>query len=471
MDRRLRHVVVVGGGIAGLSAAFFLTRDAPPGVRVTLLESSDSLGGKLRLGAVAGVPVDVGAEALLLRRAEGTRLVNEVGLAADLVAPRTTSAAIWSRRRLRPIPSGTVMGVPSDLRALAATGLLSPRELARLPLDAWLPRTQIGDDTSVGRYVAARLGAAVVERLVEPLLGGVYAGRADLLSLDATLPRLAEHARTQKSAVAAARASRPRTATRGPVFGSLRGGLARLPAAVATAAAERGARVHLGATVRELRRTPEGWALTTGSTRSPEVVAADAVLLALPAAPAAKLLTHPVPHAASELRQIPYASVGIVTLAFRATDVAEHLSRGSGFLVPPVDRRVIKAATFTTTKWPWYADVAPDVVIVRASVGRFQEEADLQRADEDLVEAARADLADATGVLATPIDADVTRWGGALPQYNVGHRARVERIGAAVAGVPGLALCGAAYDGIGIPACVASAERGSAELLEQWAHA
>lgn len=470
MTSEPRHIVVVGAGVAGLSAAWFLARDSRRDVRVTVLESSGVVGGKLRVAEVGGVAVDVGAESLLLRRPEGIALIDEMGLRDDLVDAATTTASIWSRGRMRAVPTGTVMGVPGDLRALAETGLLRPRELARLPMDAWLPRTAFGDDVSVGHYVTARLGRAVVDRLVEPLLGGVYAGRADHLSFVATLPQLADHARTQKSLLAAVAATRSATPPTGPVFGSVRGGLGRLPQALAAAALSRGVSLHTGATVRELRRTPEGWTLAVGSARSPQVLPADAVVLAVPAPTAAKLLKHAVPAAASELDAIECASIGIVTLAFRR-DGSAGLRRGSGFLVPPVDGRMIKAATFTSNKWPWYDETAADLTFARVSVGRFHEEGDLQRDDDDLVEAARADLGDAAGVQATPVDALVTRWGGALPQYLVGHPGRVERIRGAIGALPGLAVCGAAYDGVGVPACIASAGRAATELLEQWAHA
>lgn len=461
--------MVVGGGIAGLCAAFFLIRQGDPPVQVTLLESSQLFGGKLRAGVVAGLPVDVGAESLLLRRPEGKALLMDVGLADELVTAATTSAAIWSRGHLRPIPSATVLGVPADVSALAATGLLNVRELARVPLDFWLPRTRFDGDISVGHYVGARVGRAVVDRLVEPLLGGVYAGHADLLSLEATLPRLAEHARGERSLLAAAAAARSGSGQEAPLFGSLRGGLSRLADAVATAAADHGVTLHKGVTVRDVRRTPNGWQVSVGPTRAPQLVAADAVILATPPHVSAKLLAGVVPGAAADLAQIPSASTAIVTLAFHA-DAAAALRRGSGFLVPPVDGRLIKAATFTTTKWSWYDKSSPGTAIVRASIGRHNEEIDLQRDDEDLVEGAHADLAEALGLDATPIDAAVTRWGGALPQYHVGHRARVERVRTAVAAAGGLALCGAAFDGVGIPACIATAERAATEVLGQWAH-
>jgi oxygen-dependent protoporphyrinogen oxidase len=464
-----RHVVVVGGGISGLAAAWFLHREARrggPAVRVTVLESSGRLGGKLSVSDVGGLPVDEGAESLLLRRDEGTALVAAAGLGPDLVDAHTTSAAIWSRGRLVPMPPHTVMGVPTDLRQLAASGLLTPLELARIPLDAWLPATDLGDDIPVGRLVASRLGRAVVDRLVEPLLGGVYAGHADLLSLDATLPQLAVHARRQRSLLAAARATRADTpAVDGPVFGTVRGGLGRLPEAVAGAA---GAEVRLGATVRELRRAPQGWVLTVGPARDPERVTADAVVLAVPAAPAARLLRAEVPTAATDLAAVEYASMAIVTLALPA---GAALPAGSGFLVPPVDGRMVKAVTFTTNKWSWYGEEkAAGVHVVRLSVGRHGEEAALQREDAELEELAWAELADAVGPLPAPVDGRVSRWGGGLPQYAVGHRDRVERVRVAVGLQPGLAVCGAAYDGVGIPACVASAEHAVRDLLGQWTH-
>jgi oxygen-dependent protoporphyrinogen oxidase len=461
-----RHVVVVGGGISGLAAAWFLHRDGPPDLVVTVLEAGPQVGGKLRVSDVAGVPVDEGAESLLLRRPEAVDLAVAVGLGADLEDAATTSAAIWSHAKMHPVPTGTVMGIPTDLRALARTRLLTARELARVPVDSWLPGPLLSGDVAVGKHVARRLGHAVVERLVEPLLGGVYAGRADLLSLDATLPQLKGPTRRHRSLLAAAREARASAgAAGGAVFGAPRGGVGRLPAAVARASA---ATVRTGATVRELVRTPSGWALILGSTSAPERLEADAVILAVPAAAAARLLRDPVPAAAAELSVVRSASMAVITLAFAATAFRSP-PRGSGFLVPPADGRVIKAATFSSTKWGWYADAAPGTVVVRLSVGRIDEEIDLQRDNSELVEVALGDLTDAVGVTDPPIDARVSRWGGGLPQYGVGHLGRVQRVRDAVAAQQGLAVCGATYDGVGIPACVASAHSASAQVLRQWA--
>jgi oxygen-dependent protoporphyrinogen oxidase len=458
-----RVVVVVGGGVSGLVAAWRLA--AGGDLDIAVLEQTGACGGKLRSGELGGLGVDLGAESVLARRPEALDLFGELGLGGDVVHPVTSTASVFSRGRLHPLPGGTVMGVPRDPAVLR--GLLTVGELARVAAEAELPASPVEADVDVGTWIAARFGRPLVDRLVEPLLGGVYAGRADDLSLEATLPQLALHARRERSLLAAARASRSAAdagSQDGAVFGAPRGGVGRLPAAVARLS---GATVRTGATVRELSRTPDGWRLVVGPTRSPEEVLADAVVLAVPAAPTARLLRPHAAAAASELTQIRYSSMAVVALAFPAT-AFPSLPTGSGFLVPPVEGRSVKAVTFSSTKWGWYAGAAPGLVVVRASVGRMGEEAVLQRDDADLVDLVLADLTDALGVTDPPLDARVTRWGGGLPQYTVGHRGRVERIRAAVAGLPGLAVAGAAYDGVGVPACVASGAQAALEVLRQW---
>jgi oxygen-dependent protoporphyrinogen oxidase len=234
-----------------------------------------------------------------------------------------------------------------------------------------------------------------------------------------------------------------------------------LPRAVAEAS---GARVETGATVRDLaRRDDGGWTLVVGSTAEPRLVQADAVILAVPAPPAARLLSDVAPGAALELARIEYASVAVVTFAFRARDFPEVV--GSGFLVPPVDKRAVKAATYSFAKWDWVRDDGGDVLLMRCSLGRHREEHQLQKTDEELVDIALGDLSDAIGLSVRPIDAHVQRWGGGLPQYAVGHLDRVAAIRAEVGRLPGIAVCGAAYDGVGIPACIASAQLAVAEVV------
>jgi oxygen-dependent protoporphyrinogen oxidase len=217
--------------------------------------------------------------------------------------------------------------------------------------------------------------------------------------------------------------------------------------------------------VRELARGGTGgWNLVVGSAADPEVVHADAVVLATPAAATARLLADVVPEAALELARVESASVAVVTMAFGARDLPD--TQGSGFLVPPVEGRAVKAATFSFAKWDWVRDAGGDALVLRTSLGRHREEAALQATDEELVEQSVHDLADAIGLSVRPVDSHVQRWGGGLPQYGVGHLERVARVRAAVAKQPALAVAGATYDGLGIPACVASAHAAAAQVLD-----
>jgi len=453
--------------VSGLTAAFLLKN---AGYEVTVLEGSPRLGGKLAVSEVAGVAVDSGAEALLARRPEGTGLIGELGLSGELEVPGTTSAGIWTRGGIRPLPRRQFMGVPADIDELAGTGLLSEAGLARAAEERSLPDEEPAGDASVASRVGGRFGAELVDRLVEPLLGGVYAGRCDDLSFYATLPGLAQAARGHSSLTEAAAALIPPPGDGGaradqpkppPVFTTLSGGLGTLPDAVAAAS---GAAVRTEAMVRELARTPSGWRLTVGSAHAPEALDADAVIIAVPAMPASRLLAGVADPAAAALGEIRYASMAIVTLAYPVAAFPEAVT-GSGFLVPPVDGRAIKAVTFSTVKWPHLRAGQPDLHIVRCSLGRLGEDAVLQRSDAELAALAAADLADATGVRGKPADVRVTRWGGGLPQYSVGHLDRVARIRAGVAAQPGLAVCGAAYDGVGIPACIATARLAVDQVL------
>ncbi|MZD04943.1 protoporphyrinogen oxidase, partial [Streptomyces sp. SID5785] len=304
----------------------------------------------------------------------------------------------------------------------------------------------------------------VVDRLVEPLLGGVYAGDAYRISLRSAVPQLFAEARHHRSLTAAVRALQEKTARAqqaGPVFMGIEGGVGTLPDAVAESVRRKGGRIVLGerAVTLGARGTERQWRVDTESGRTYD---ADQVIVALPAAPAAGLLRTAAPMASQELRGIEYASMALITLAYRTESA--RLPEGSGFLVPPVDGHTIKAATFASHKWGWIAGENPGLTVVRTSVGRYGDEKDLGRDDADLVDVARHDLREATGLDAAPVASHVTRWQDGLPQYPVGHTDRVARIRGFTGRLPGLALCGAAYDGVGVPACIASAYAAVDEL-------
>ncbi len=450
---------VVGGGASGLVAAWRLHR---AGVRVVLLEQSGRTGGVLRVGEVGGATVDLGAESLLARRPEAVDLAREIGLGDDLVHPAATRAAVWSRGALHPMPTGTVMGVPSDPAVLA--GLLTDDEVARARAE--VVGAPLTDDVGVAELVASRLGQAVVDRLVDPLLGGVYAGRAERLSLRATVPALWPAARDARPLTeVAAEAAAGAAGRGGPVFAGVRGGVGRLAEELTARLVEGGVEVRTGACVQ--RVTPDGprWRVELGPAGRGPVLDVDAVVLAVPAPATARLLEPLLPTAAARLREVRVASLALVTAMLPAGALDDVAGELSGVLVPAVEGRLVKAMTFSSRKWDWVREKASGRDVLRLSVGRAGEERTLQRGDPDLVRAALADAAEVLGVPLEPTATAVTRWGGGLPQYDVGHLDLVADVRAQLSSVPRLAVAGSVWDGVGVPACVATATAAAEELL------
>jgi len=467
------HVVVVGGGISGLATAWRLCRERRD-VDITVLEASAMVGGKLRVSEIAGIAVDEGAESVLATRPEAVRLIREVGLGADIVHPAVSAPSLVIGGDLLPMPTGLVMGVPTDLAQLSRSGVLSSQALARLPLDHVLPQTKTGDDISVGEYVGRRLGPEVVDRLVSPLLMGVYADRAVNVSMRAAIPKLFEAVQTERSLLAAARSVRGPApepgADRAPVFAGISGGIGRLPLALAERLRAAGVHVETSTTVRALRRGVRGWELVIGATTDERVLHADAVVLAVPAPAAQKLVRGLSVQAETDLDEIETTSVAVVTLVYRVEDLPDRdLPAGSGYLVPPSEGRPVKASTFASHKWQWLGDACAErgLVAVRCSLGHAGDVEVLQRDDESLVRISAEDLAFVARLgRAWPIESRVTRWGGGLPRYAVGHVDRAARITDALERLPGLTAVGAAFDGVGIAACIARADR-SALLISQ----
>jgi protoporphyrinogen/coproporphyrinogen III oxidase len=450
-------VVVIGAGVAGLVAARDL---AGAGAEVVVLEGSDRIGGKLRLAEVAGVKVDVGAEASLARRPEAIDLIASLGL--PLVHPTTASSRIWTRGALRRMPP-SLMGAPTDLDALEESGILSDEALARVRAEATLPVSGLADDAdaAVGLLIEERFGAELVDKLVDPLLGGVYAGRAREISVRAAVPQVA--AMLAQGPLTPQLAAIPR-GTGGPVFAGIDGGMGRLPAALAAQLDVR-TRQPVVAAGQASAGEAGRWFVTTPVDR----LVADAVVIAAPTWGASDLVESLTGGIAVGLRQVEHASVAVVTHAFRIEDLPGAPLDGtvSGFLVPPTEERQIKASTFSFAKWDWVrrAGAEAGVVHLRTSIGRHRELHALDRADNELIALSLAELGEATGLRATPVDSHVQRWVGGLPQYAVGHLDAIRAQRDAVESFPGLTLCGAAYQGVGIPAVIASATRSAARII------
>ncbi len=487
-------VAVVGGGMAGLAAAWELSgADGPGAPRVVVLEAGSRPGGKVRSTEFCGRTVDVAADAFLARRPEATRLCDELGLTDALVAPGASGASLWVRGRLRMMPEGVNLGVPTRAWPMVRSGILGPGGLVRAGLDLVLPHR--GDpegtaDRSVGDIVGSRLGHEVVERLVDPLVGGIHAGGVDDLSAEATFPPLLAAAHRSGSLIRALRQPPPAPAASGapapgpppPVFWSLDGGNARLPAELADALDRRGVTVHTGVAVESMDRLPAGagppWRLvlagdadrvpgTGGSADTARTLDVDAVVLAVPAGQAAGLLGDHAPRAASILGDVELASVTVVTVSLPAGAVVGPLV-GTGFLVPrtsTIDGRtpLITGATYLSRKWPGLA--RPEDELLRLSVGRFGDTRPDTLDDDELTAAVLAELSAVLGVTDGPRASMVTRWDGAFPQYRVGHLDRTARIEEAVAELPGVAVAGSAYRGVGIPAVIGSGRTAATRLL------
>lgn len=468
----MNTVAVVGGGVSGVAAAYRLRRLLGPGARITVIEQSGTLGGKLRTVELAGVRYDVGAEAFLNRRPEAVALLTELGLADDLVHPSGARSTVRAGGVLRPMPGRTVMGVPAAPESVRE--LLSDNGLRAVAAEPGLPPVELaGADVGLGSLLRNRFGAELVDRLVDPLLGGVYAGGVDGLGLRAVLPALAAALDGGAGSVTAAAAAALPTAEYTeavPVFGTLRGGLGQLVQALVKAS---DVGVRLGDPVRALTRREQGWRLELGAVpaghATPDAVLdVDAVVLAVPAPAARRLLDDVLPAAAAGYAAVELASMAVVGLALPP---GTRLPDSSGVLIGVGERHAdgtpfaAKAFTFSARKWDHLGAAGP--VLVRGSAGRHGEPGALRATDEELVRLVRADLAELTGVDAAPVDSVVTRWGGGLPQYGVGHLELVERIERAVAGVPGLAVAGAVLHGVGIPACIGVADRAAAKIAEE----
>jgi oxygen-dependent protoporphyrinogen oxidase len=474
-------VAVVGAGIAGLAAAWELITGPgeagrPPNVHV--FDSAGLVGGKLRSAHFAGRTVDVAADAFLARRPEATELCQELGLTGRLVPVGAAGASIWARGRLRAMPPGLNLGVPTRWWPLARSGILSAGESARVARDLVAPRprppTDAGD-RSVGDIVSRRLGRPVVERLVDPLVGGINAGGVDHLSAAATFPLLMATSRQPGSLIRHLRqaATPPQVSTptaAGPVFWSLPDSTAGLARSLTDELVRRGVSIHLRTPVEAIGSgSPTGtgrWRLEFGAS-GPPPLPVDGVVLAVPAPDTAGLLAPHAPDAADLLRTIAYASVAVVTLSIPSEAVGGPLV-GTGALVPRTsvfDGRpaLITGCTYLGRKWPHLG--RPGDELIRVSVGRFGDTRHMDLDDEALTAVAVSELGHLIGLRTGPREAMVTRWDSSFPQYDVGHLVKVEAIDRAVATLHGLALAGAAYRGVGIPACIGSGRAAARAVL------
>lgn len=460
----METIAIVGGGIAGLSSAYFLLQQAQAQkrpLRLHVLEASDRWGGVIRTVREDGFVVEGGPDSVLAFKPAGVELWKALGLASEIVGTVPGRRAfIYFQGRLHPLPEGLTLMIPARLGPLFRTSLLSPRGKMRAAWNLVMrTRTPPGQDVSVADFVTRHLGREVFEHIVEPLFAGIYAGDARQLSLRATYPQLLDLEQTYGSLLrgllhrvrqqraAAQRRGRPASA-----FVTLRGGLALMVEALVAHLQGR-ASLHLRSRVRTLQPRKGGWRLhlADGST-----LEADGVVLALPAHAAARVVETFDPELAGLLAGIPYASSVIVNVALKREDVA-HPLEGSGFVVPRVEGRPLLACSWTSSKFPHRAPQG--FVLLRCFFGRAGADDVVNWPEEDILALTRRELRETMGITAAPVRTWVFRWRPALPQYPVGHLERVEAIFSRAGQWPHLFLVGNAYRGVGIPDVIAGARR------------
>ena len=470
----LKRVVIVGGGISGLSAAFALleqarSKDVP--FQCTIVEEQDYLGGKIVTNRRDGVITEGGPDSFLTTKPAALALCEKLGLSSQLINTNQENAQTftYSKGRLRQFPQGLISMVPTKVGPLFHSGVLSWAGIVRMGADWIIPRrARTNAEETLAEFFSRRLGSEAFDRLIEPLVSGIYAGDANELSVDATFPHLVELERKHGSLIKGAlamqrvRPSHKPDAKARTLFTTLRGGLGDLITSLTERLSEAGVSLRRGTNVRTVQ--------TLGARADPayrleleggDVLEAEAVILATPAYVSASLLRPLDDEVSTFLDQIPYASTMTISMVFPEPEV-KRLIRGYGFVVPRVENRSLIAATWSSMKW---AERAPaGQCLVRCYLGGRGREHLLDLDDSELTGRACRELETIAGIQSRPLHVEVYRWPRAMPQYIRGHRERVRHIRERVARQPGLYVTGAAYDGIGIPDCIRDADQTSAKL-------
>jgi protoporphyrinogen/coproporphyrinogen III oxidase len=443
------RVAVIGGGIAGLAAAWELRS----GARVTVFEPA-ALGGRIQTSMFEGRLVDCGPDAFLTRVPDAVELCEELGI-DDLVAPAEGRTLLWWQGRLRTLPDGLVLGVPKHLVPLATSGLLSPPGVVRAAGDLILPRTPFTGDVTVRGLIARRFGAEVADRLVDPLVGGIHAGRTDALSAESTVPQLVAAARSSRSLLLGLRRMMA-AGPGGPIFLAPRQGLAALVDRLSERLAHAGVE-FVTAAVSRLDRDGRTW--RTAPSGDPY----DAVIVATSASESARILGSGAPPGLSD---IGAASVVLVTLGYGPVALPEG---ANGMLVPQQSGWLMTACSFGSTKWSHWAE--PGRTVLRVSAGRDGDMRAMELGDDQLVERLSQEVGAALHLSDVPQHWRVSRYPNSFPQYRVGHggliRAITDELGKSH---PGVVLCGSSYHGAGIPACIASGRSAARSVMRAVTH-
>ena len=441
-----QRVAVIGGGIAGLTAAYRL-QESGADLDIHLYERGPELGGKLTTTPFMGRMIDEGADAFLSRVPWGVELCEELGITDRFVSPASGPAYVLVDGKLRKLPEGLALGVPVRFWPLVTSGIVSPFAALRAGLDLVRKDDWPGGDESVGGLIRRRLGDQVAERLVDPLVGSIYAGNTDDLDLHLVTPQFETAARKHRSLISGLRAQRAAAPpSDAPVFYGFPDGMGHLVEVLTERL--RQVEVHLSTAVASITRNEDGAVLSIGGRDE----AFDAVVLAAPAHAAVELLAESSPRSSEPLATIDFANVVLVTMGFRRTDVGRELD-GSGMLVPKTEGRLMTAASWASTKWPHWSD--DETVVFRVSAGRAGDDRAISLDDDAVVSALSSELAEILDISGELLEWRVSRWPRSFAQYAPGHDRLVTRVEAAMReDLPGVFVTGASYRGVGVPAVI-----------------
>jgi oxygen-dependent protoporphyrinogen oxidase len=468
----MKRIVIVGGGIAGLAAAYYAWKKAGPAIKITLLEAAETWGGKLVTERVpfseGQFVIEGGPDTFVVTKPWAYRLCQDLGIAGRLrgTNPEAKKTYILKKDRLHELPGGLTMMIPTEFGPMIRSGLLSWPAKARMGLDFLLPPAGRNGDETLGVFVTRRLGRSAYENLIEPLMSGIYAGDGDRLSLQSTFPYLraleVEHGGLVKGALALRRerARKARVNGKDPtpapgsrsIFLTPLTGLAEIVEALVAELDTGGVDLRLRTSVREVRRANDGYSIQLDNGVS---FPGDGVILATPSFVSSDLIEGFAPRLAADLREIEYGSTATVTLAYQEADIPRPLD-GYGYVIPRRERRKALACTWTSTKFPHR--VPDGFALLRVFIGRADQESEIQWDEPGLSAIAREELRLTLGITAEPLLERIYRWEKAMPQYHLGHPERLARIESGLAAYSGLALAGNAYQGIGIPDCIRSGE-------------
>jgi protoporphyrinogen/coproporphyrinogen III oxidase len=466
-----KHIVIIGGGITGLSAAFHLRQHAEANhqyVKCTIIEESNRFGGKIQTHRQNGVIMETGPDSMLARKPAGMELIRNLGIESEIIGTNARAHKTYFLRHgeLVEMPKGTFMGVPMDVLPFLKSKMISPEGKIRALSDFVRGKTAQSSDESLGQLLRKRVGDEVVDALCEPLLAGIYAGKIDDLSVKATYPQFQTLTQKHRSLLKGLRIQRrmaPPTNNYGrSTFITLRGGLETLIERLVTRLGD-WADLRLNTSVEAIEFQADGrYTLNLRNTDPAGIksvpssfVNADAVILTTPAHVAKRMLDGHIP-TAGLLAQTPYVSTATILVGFARAHVHVDLD-ASGFVIPRAEKRAITASTWVSTKWPHTSP--DDVVMIRCYVGRSGQTENLALDDEGLVQLVRRELADILQITAKPLFSRVTRWNSAMPQYHVQHLERLAQVEASLSQArPGLYIAGAGYRGLGIPDCISQGQ-------------